>query len=70
MGPKLHYQQHEWRIEQFIPSRPMVIWEMRNPVIYTEMAKRLCHFNLSTGKAVSDFHPLTPENIQIRQVID
>ena len=39
MGPKLHYQQYEWRIEQFIPSRTMNIWEMRNPVIFTEMAK-------------------------------
>lgn len=48
----------------------MTIWETRNPVMYSQIAEKLCHFNFTTGKAVADFHPLTTANIQILEVIN
>ena len=33
-GPKLYFQDNEYRIEGFFEGRPISIWEMRNPYIY------------------------------------
>ena len=32
-GPKLIFQNSEYRIESFFDGRPLTIWELRNPVI-------------------------------------
>ena len=46
-GPKLYFQNMEYRIESYIHGRPISIWEMRNPLIYMKLAEMFCDYNFS-----------------------
>ena len=47
LGPKLYFQNSEYRIESFFDGRPLSIWEMRNPVFMNAYAKSICDFNFN-----------------------
>lgn len=44
-GPKLYFQDKEYRVEGFFEGRPLSIWEMRNPLIYKKYGEMICDFN-------------------------
>lgn len=70
-GPKCFYQDDRYRIEEFFEGRPLTLWEMRNPVVASSFAKKICDFNFSP-KAQTDVNkvePLDPHNLFIHQVI-
>jgi hypothetical protein len=46
-GPKLYFQNTTYRIEGFFDGRPITIWEMRNPMIYTKYAELMVDYNFS-----------------------
>lgn len=46
-GPKMYFQNTEYRIEEFFEGRPLTIWEMRNPMVAAKVAKMLCDFNFN-----------------------
>jgi hypothetical protein len=45
VGPKLYFQNEEYRIEGFFLSRPLTIFEMRNDIFMEAYAKKICDFN-------------------------
>lgn len=45
LGPKLYHQSSTYRIEEFFLSRPVTIFEMRNPIFIKNYARRICDFN-------------------------
>jgi len=47
LGPKLYFQDDEFRIESFFDGRPITIWEMRNPVLQAAYAKAIFDFNFN-----------------------
>jgi hypothetical protein len=47
LGPKYIYQTDEYRIEEFLDARPISIWEMRNPIFLTSIAKAIHDFNFN-----------------------
>ena len=48
MGPKLFYQNDEFRIEEFFLSRPITIFELRNEIFYKGFAQKICNFNYNS----------------------
>ena len=46
-GPKLYFQNMEYRIEGFFHGRPITIWEMRNHLIEMKYAEIICDYNFS-----------------------
>lgn len=46
-GPKLYFQDKEYRIEGFFEGRPITIWEMRNPKIYLKYAEMIADYNFN-----------------------
>lgn len=53
-GPKLHYQNAEFRIESFYEGRVISIWELRNPAILKSLVKMICRYQ---------FHPVTNQKV-------
>lgn len=49
IGPKLIFQNGEYRIEEFLNGRPLTIWELRNPYIYGQIARMIFNFNHNTA---------------------
>ena len=45
IGPKLYFQNSEYRIEDFFLSRPLTIFEMRNEIFLEAYAEKICDFN-------------------------
>lgn len=46
-GPKMFFQNDKFRIEEFFEGRPLTLWEMRNPLIFENFAKKICDFNFN-----------------------
>ena len=46
-GPKMFFQNDKFRIEEFFEGRPLTLWEMRNPMIFENFAKKICDFNFN-----------------------
>ena len=44
-GPKVHYHDMTYRIEDFFNGRAISIWEMRNPLIIDKYADLICDYN-------------------------
>ena len=51
-GPKLIFQNSEYRIECFFQGRPLTIWELRNPVIVESYVKAI--YGMHTKSGVSE----------------
>jgi thiamine kinase-like enzyme len=49
IGPKLVFQNSEYRIEEFLNGRPLSIWELRNPFVYKQIARMIFNFNHNTS---------------------
>lgn len=66
-GPKMYFQNKEYRIEQFFHGRPLSIWEMRNPMIYLKYAETICEYNFSdqVTRTISEISPMDPKNLFI-----
>lgn len=47
IGPRLLYQNDDYRIESFINARPITIWEMRNPLFLKYYAEKIFSFNFN-----------------------
>ena len=47
LGPKLYFQNDEYRIESFFEGRPLTIWELRNPTVMRLLAKATFDFNFN-----------------------
>lgn len=45
LGPKLYFQNSEYRIEGFFLSRPLTIFEMSNPIFLDAYGEKICDFN-------------------------
>ena len=45
LGPKLIFQNANYRIEEFLDARPLSIWEMRNPEILRNAIRTMFEFN-------------------------
>jgi hypothetical protein len=71
IGPKMFYQDDKFRIEGFFNGRPITLWEMRNPVIASTLAKEICDFNFNeeATRSVQNIEPLDYKNLFIHQVI-
>ena len=48
LGPRCLIQTKEYRIEEFIPARPLSIWEMRNPHFAKTFCKAIADFNFNS----------------------
>lgn len=48
LGPHCLIQTQEYRIEEFIPGRPISIWEMRNPHLAKVFCAAIANFNFNT----------------------
>jgi hypothetical protein len=46
-GPKMFFQNKKFRIEEFFEGRPLTLWEMRNPMIFENFARKICDFNFN-----------------------
>lgn len=46
-GPKMFFQNNKFRIEEFFEGRPLTLWEMRNPMIFENFARKICDFNFN-----------------------
>lgn len=70
-GLKLYHQNDEYRIEEFFISRPITLWEMRNPLIQKKYADRICNFNFNkwANIYVSKVMTLDNENTFLHQFI-
>ena len=51
LGPKLFFQNSEYRIENFIEGRPLSIWELRNPVIAEKFVEAIFSMHTKSGIA-------------------
>ena len=72
LGPKLVFQNNDYRIEHFFDGRPLTIWEMRDPAIMKLAAKALFEFHHKSGIAekVQAVSPLDRNNLAIDHIID
>ena len=61
LGPKLYFQNNEYRIEGFFLSRPITIFEMRNEIFIEAYARKICDFNynVEARKKVVKYLPMT-----------
>ena len=50
-GPRLFFQNEDYRIENFVEGRPLTIWEMRNPVIMQKVVERIFDMHTKSGVA-------------------
>lgn len=46
-GPKCHFQNNEYRIEQFFEGRPVSVWELRNPTLFKLFVEQITAFNFN-----------------------
>ena len=51
LGPKLVFQNSEYRIESFFDGRPLTIWELRNPVIMDRYVQAIFDMHTKSGVA-------------------
>ena len=51
LGPKLIFQNSEYRIEDFFVGRPLTIWELRNPVLSEAYVKAIYDMHTKSGAA-------------------
>ena len=60
-----------YRIEGFFDGRPITIWEMRNPMIYTKYAEMMVDYNFSPVaiQRIQEINPKDKNNLFIHQVI-
>ena len=60
LGPKLIYHDQDYRIEHFVPGRPLSIWEMRSPVIMQAVVQALYNMHSRSGisEAIDLIRPL------------
>ena len=67
IGPRLHFQNEEYRIEDFFVSRPLSIWEMRNEIFMGAYAEKICEFNFNEKlrEQVLRFAPMNKQYINI-----
>ena len=49
LGPKLIFQNSNYRLEQFFNGRPLTIWEMRNPALMKFFARAIFKFHHESG---------------------
>ena len=72
LGPKLHFQNDEYRIESFFDGRPISIWEMRNPVVMKVLAKKIFEFNFNQDaiSQISTFKPINKDRLGLDTAID
>jgi hypothetical protein len=70
-GPKLYFQNKEYRIEGFFEGRPITIWEMRNPMLYLKYAEMMVDYNFSSAaqSRIMEIHPLDKNNLFIHTVL-
>ena len=71
-GPKLYFQNNQYRIEGFFDGRPLSIWEMRNQIIYLNYAELMVEFNFSSvaWERIQAIKPKDPNDLFIHQVIN
>ena len=72
LGPKLVFQNNDYRIEHFFNGRPMTIWEMREPANIKLFTKALFEFHHQSGIAekVQTVSPLDRNNLFFDHIID
>ena len=65
LGPKLYFQNEEYRIEGFFDGRPMTVWELRNPKMASCAAKAFYDFHNKSGiaAAMETVSPLNKEKL-------
>lgn len=70
-GPKMFFQNDKFRIEEFFEGRPLTLWEMRNPMIFENFAKKICDFNFNAQaqRDVNMIEKRDENNLFIHQVI-
>ena len=56
-----------YRIEGFFEGRPITIWEMRNPMIYTQYAEMMVDYNFSelANQRIEEINPKDSDNLFI-----
>ena len=70
-GPKLYFQNLTYRIEGYFDGRPITIWEMRNPLIFTRVAEMIVDYNFDplANQRIQEINPKDKKNLFIHQVI-
>jgi len=71
-GPKLIGTDKDYRIEGFIESRVLSIWEMRNPVIMDKFVQAVyeMHHESGTAEVIQEIKPMDPNQLGIDIAID
>ena len=72
LGPKLYFQNSEYRIEGFFEGRPLTIWEMRNPTVMKLLARLTFDFNFNQDAItkIKGFKPINPDKLGLDTAID
>ena len=71
-GPKLIGSDDDYRIEGFIESRVLSIWEMRNPVLMEKFVQAVyeMHHESGTAEAIQKIKPMEHSQLGIDIAID
>lgn len=66
-GPLMYGQQDDYRIEGFIESRVLSIWEMRNPVMMDKFVQAIfeMHHSSGTAQAIQKIKPMDSKQLGI-----
>ena len=72
LGPAMIGQSDDYRIEGFIESRVLSVWEMRNPVFMDKFARAIYEMHHSSGiaESIEKIKPLDVNHLGIDNVID
>lgn len=72
LGPKLFFQNSEYRIENFIEGRPLTIWEMRNPVIAEKFVEAIFNMHTKSGiaEAMQEVQPFDSSRMGVQIAVD
>ena len=72
LGPKLYFQNDEYRIESFFEGRPLTIWELRNPTIMKLLARATFDFNFNQDAIakISERKPIDSTKLGVDTAID